>query len=89
MELYFGSLDEDCGVGNMMASRNLDNRKRPIPQIEGKTVLGPFTFIIVIIVKHVPYIVSDANLQKITVNFARQVTLNRTKFGGNCKMRIF
>ena len=49
-----------------MASRDPPNkRKQPILRIEDKEVLGPFP---IIVVKHVPYFVCDANLQKITVN---------------------
>ena len=40
-------------------SRNPCKRKQPIPRIEDKEVLGQFP---IIIVKHVPYFVSDANL---------------------------
>ena len=46
-------------------SRNPCKRKQPIPRIEDKEVLGPFS---IIIAKHVPYFVSDENLQKITAN---------------------
>ena len=48
-----------------MASRNPNKRKTPIPRIEDKKVLGTFP---IIVVKHEPFFVCDANLQKITVN---------------------
>ena len=47
-----------------MASRNPNKRKRPIPRIEDKTVLGQFP---INVPKHEPYNVCLANLLKITL----------------------
>ena len=58
-----------------MASRDPIKRKQPIPRIEDKEVLGPFP----IIVTYVPFFVSDANLQKITVNLINWLMGNNVK----------
>ena len=58
-----------------MASRDPKNRKQPIPRIEDKEVLGPFSMI----GSYKPYFVCDANLQKITAHLINWLMGNNVK----------
>ena len=58
-----------------MAS-NVSKRKQPVPRVEDKEVLGQFP----IIVSYEPYIVCDANREKITKNLIKWLMGNNVSF---------
>ena len=61
----------------MASSADLRKRKQPIPRIADNEVLGPFR---IIVVKHVPFFVCDANRQKITANLIKWLMGNYVNF---------